>query len=124
MQEVISRRYREAGEGNELYPDLILIDGGIGQLNAAMDVFREMDVKPPLVVSLAKKEELLYTPGNSEPIRLQRNNLGLKLLQYCRDEAHRFAQHYHHLLRRKEQLNEDVKAGRRPPMTKRVKLGD
>jgi excinuclease ABC subunit C len=122
IQEVVSRRYREAGASNELYPDVILIDGGLGQLHAAMDVFRTMDVKPPMVISLAKKEELVYTQAKSEPIRLARNNTGLKLLQYVRDEAHRFAQHYHHILRRKSQLEEDVKRGKRPPRARRVKL--
>lgn len=53
--------------------------------------------------------------AKSEPIRLARNNIGLKLLQYSRDEAHRFAQHYHHILRRKAQLEEGIKQGRRPP---------
>ena len=121
IQEVVSRRYREAGTHNELYPDVILIDGGLGQLHAAMDVFKTMDVKPPMVISLAKKEELVYTQAKSEPIRLARNHLGLKLLQYIRDEAHRFAQHYHHILRRKSQLEEDVKTGRRPPARKKPK---
>jgi hypothetical protein len=102
-----------------LYPDLILIDGGVGQLNAAMDVFRTMDHKPPQVISLAKKEELVYVQGVEEPFRLKRNHQGLKLLQYVRDEAHRFAQHYHHILRRKSQLEEDVKQGRRPPRAKK-----
>ncbi len=115
IQEVVSRRYREAGANNELYPDVILIDGGLGQLHAALEVFKTMDVRPPMVISLAKKEELVYVQARSEPIRLERNNLGLKLLQYIRDEAHRFAQHYHHILRRKSQLEEDVKQGRRPP---------
>jgi excinuclease ABC subunit C len=115
IQEVVSRRYREAGQSNELFPDLICIDGGLGQLHAALDVFKTMDVKPPMVISLAKKEELIYTQAKSEPIRLARNNLGLKLLQYSRDEAHRFAQHYHHILRRKAQLEEGIKQGRRPP---------
>jgi excinuclease ABC subunit C len=119
VQEVVSRRYREAGASNELYPDVILIDGGLGQLHAAMDVFRTMDIKPPMVISLAKKEELVFVQARSEPIRLPRNHLGLKLLQYIRDEAHRFAQHYHHILRRKSQLEEDVKQGRRPPARRR-----
>lgn len=118
IQEVVSRRYREAGTNNELYPDVILIDGGLGQLHAAMDVFKQMDVKPPMVISLAKKEELVYVQAKTEPVRLARNNLGLKLLQYARDEAHRFAQHYHHILRRKTTLEEDVKSGRRPPRAK------
>lgn len=118
LQEVVSRRYREAGANQELYPDVILIDGGLGQLNAAMDIFKQMEIKPPMVISLAKKEELIYVQGMPEPLRLPRNNLALKLLQYVRDEAHRFAQHYHHILRRKAQLEEDVKSGRRPPKAK------
>jgi excinuclease ABC subunit C len=101
IQEVVSRRYREAGTNNELYPNVILIDGGLGQLHAALDVFTTMDVKPPMVISLAKKEELVYVQSKAEPVRLPRNNTGLKLLQYIRDEAHRFAQHYHHILRRR-----------------------
>ena len=120
IQEVVSRRYREAGSNNELYPDVILIDGGLGQLHAALDVFRDMDVRPPMVISLAKKEELVYVQAKKEPVRLQRNNTGLKLLQYIRDEAHRFAQHYHHILRRKSQLEEDVKQGRRPPRARKT----
>ena len=119
IQEVVSRRYREAGSNNELYPDVILIDGGLGQLHAALEVFKDMDVKPPMVISLAKKEELVYAQAKKEPIRLPRNNTGLKLLQYIRDEAHRFAQHYHHILRRKTQLEEDVRKGRRPPVRRR-----
>src|SRR5439155_10316722 len=96
-------------------------DGGVGQLNAAMDVFKSMDHRPPQVISLAKKEELVYVQGVAEPVRLKRNHLGLKMLQYVRDEAHRFAQHYHHILRRKTQLEEDVKQGRRPPAPRKRK---
>jgi len=119
IQEVVSRRYREAGQSNELYPDVIVIDGGVGQLHAAMDVFKTMDVKPPMVISLSKKEELVHVQARSEPLRLPRNHTGLKLLQYIRDEAHRFAQHYHHILRRKAQLEEDQKQGRRPPRARK-----
>lgn len=106
IREVVSRRYREAGAGHELYPDLIIIDGGLGQLHAAQEAFAQLDVKPPLVISLAKKEELIYHQAKAEPIRLSRTNAGLKLCQAIRDEAHRFAQHYHHILRRKKQLGE------------------
>ena len=60
MREVISRRFREAGEGNELYPDVVVIDGGKGQLSAAMEAFAQLENQPPLVMSLAKKEELIY----------------------------------------------------------------
>ncbi|MEM1013521.1 MAG: excinuclease ABC subunit UvrC [Planctomycetota bacterium] len=115
LQEVISRRYREAASGSELYPDLIVIDGGVGQLNGVMDVFQQAELKPPMVVSISKQEELIHTPDQKEPARLSRNHLGLKMLQYARDEAHRFAQHYHHILRRKAQLEEDVRQGKRPP---------
>ncbi len=107
IREVVSRRYREAGTGQELYPDLIIIDGGLGQLHAALEAFDQLDVKPPLVISLAKKEELIYVQQRAEPIRLGRENPGLRLCQALRDEAHRFAQHYHHVLRRKKTLEED-----------------
>ncbi len=71
-----------------------------------MEVFDTLDIPPPMVVSLAKKEELIYVQRKSAPIKLGRDNLGLKLLQQVRDEAHRFAQHYHHVLRRKKTLGE------------------
>lgn len=107
MREVISRRYREAGLGEELFPDVILIDGGVGQLAAAMDAFHVLGAQPPMVISLAKKEEIIHVRGRPEPIKLGRENPGLRLLQSVRDEAHRFAQHYHHVLRRKKTLGED-----------------
>jgi len=102
IREVVSRRYRDAGSGNELYPDLIIIDGGLGQLHAALEVFDELEVKPAMVISLAKKQELIYAQAQSEPIKLSRQNHGLRFCQAIRDEAHRFAQHYHHILRRKK----------------------
>jgi excinuclease ABC subunit C len=107
IREVVLRRYREAGEGHELYPDVILIDGGLGQLHAGLEAFASLGVRPPMVISLAKKEELVYIQRRSEPIRLAREHAGLRLLQAIRDEAHRFAQHYHHVLRRKKTLEED-----------------
>lgn len=115
IREVVTRRYRYAAEGDELYPDLILIDGGLGQLHAAMSSFSEMTVRPPMVISLAKREEEMYIQAKSAPIRLSRNNDALRLLQQMRDEAHRFAQHYHKLLRSKRTFDEDVRSGRRPP---------
>lgn len=107
IREVVSRRYREAGAGHELYPDVILIDGGLGQLHAGLEAFAQLDVKPPMVISLAKKEELVYIQQKSEPERLPRRNPALQLLQQIRDEAHRFAQAYHHILRRKKTMDED-----------------
>ncbi len=106
IREVVSRRYRDAGAGQELYPEVILIDGGLGQLHAALEAFAALDTKPPMVISLAKKEELIYIQQRAEPVKLGRENPGLKLCQHIRDEAHRFAQHYHHILRRKSVLGE------------------
>lgn len=119
IREVVTRRYRHAGEGEELYPDVVLVDGGLGQLHAAMAAFGEMFIRPPMVVSLAKREEELYTQARERPIRLPRNDPALRLLQHVRDEAHRFAQHYHHILRRRKLFDEDVAAGRRPPRPRR-----
>ena len=106
IREVVSRRYREAGDGQELYPDVILIDGGLGQLHAALEAFEQLHARPPMVISLAKKEELIYVQQRAEAIRLGRENPGLRLCQQIRDEAHRFAQHYHHVLRRKKTIGE------------------
>jgi excinuclease ABC subunit C len=119
IREVVQRRYRHAAEGEELFPDVILIDGGLGQLHAALAACAEMFVKPPMVIALAKREEEIYIQAKGLPIRLARNDAALRLLQQVRDEAHRFAQHYHHILRRKRQFDEDIKAGKRPPRGKR-----
>jgi len=107
IREVVSRRFRRAtfrraGEDESVFPDILLIDGGKGQLNAALDAFRLLGIEPPCLISLAKREEEVYRPGESEPLRLNRHAPALRLLQYVRDEAHRFAQHYHHILQRKK----------------------
>jgi excinuclease ABC subunit C len=120
IREVVTRRYRLASTGEELYPDVILIDGGLGQLHAALEAFGEMDLRPPMVISLAKKEELVYVQARHAPIKMARNNEALRLLQQVRDEAHRFAQHYHHILRRKRTFEEDVKSGRRVPRARKA----
>jgi len=119
IREVITRRYRHASVGEELYPDVILIDGGLGQLHAGLEAFSEMDLRPPMVISLAKREEEVYIQARSSPVRLARNNEALRLLQQVRDEAHRFAQHYHHLLRTKKTFDGDARTGRRPPRRSR-----
>lgn len=105
IHEVVARRFRRLTDQQEAFPDLLLIDGGKGQLNAAMAAFREQGIDPPTLLSLAKQEEEIFLPGQSEPIRLSRHAFALRLLQYVRDEAHRFAQHYHHILRRKNQFD-------------------
>jgi excinuclease ABC subunit C len=106
LHEVVSRRYRKLLDTDEPFPDLLLIDGGKGQLSAALAAFRDQDITPPAILSLAKQEEDIFLPGESDPLKLSKHSFALRLLQYVRDEAHRFAQHYHHQLRRKSQLGE------------------
>ena len=106
MQEVVSRRFAKLQSDDEVFPDILLIDGGKGQLGRAVKAFEALSIEPPIVLSLAKKEELIYINGQAEPLRLTRQSFALRLLQYVRDESHRFAQHYHHLLRRKKTLGE------------------
>jgi excinuclease ABC subunit C len=106
IHEVIARRYQRLYDEGNSFPDILLIDGGKGQLNAALAAFQERNIPPPLLLSLAKRDEEIYRPGQREPLRLSRHAFALRLLQYVRDEAHRFAQHYHHILRRKRTLGE------------------
>lgn len=106
IHEVVARRFQRLEAEGETFPDLLLIDGGKGQLSAGLAAFEALGLRPPTVISLAKREEEIYLPGSEEPLRLSRHAYALRLLQYVRDEAHRFAQHYHHLLRRKSTLGE------------------
>lgn len=94
MREVIQRRYKKVIKENLYLPDLILVDGGIGQLNAALEELSSLNLKIP-VIGLAKREELIYQPGQSVPLRLPRDSAELKLIQHIRDEAHRFAITFH-----------------------------
>ena len=107
IREVVSRRIRGLQERDEPFPDIFMIDGGKGQLSAALDAFKALNVEPPTIISLAKQEEEIYLPGRPDPIVLNRRSFSLRLLQYVRDEAHRFAQHYHHMLRTKRTLGTD-----------------
>jgi excinuclease ABC subunit C len=101
MREVVYRRFKRLHEDEAVFPDIVLIDGGKGQLNAALQAFQAIGIEPPTLISLAKQEEEIFRPGQSESIKLSRHSAALRLLQYVRDEAHRFAQHYHHTLRHK-----------------------
>jgi len=96
--EVVYRRLKRLKEENGPLPDIFLIDGGKGQLHAAEEAAQRAGVSVQFL-SLAEKNEEIFLPGESEPLRLSRHAWSLRLLQYVRDEAHRFAQHYHHLLR-------------------------
>ncbi len=96
LHEVIRRRYGSLlTEGQEFMPDLVFVDGGKGQLNAAQKALQELGVEDVAVASLAKKEEMIFFPNQKEGLRLKRTSPALKLLQNIRDEAHRFAISYH-----------------------------
>ncbi len=105
IAEVVRRRYKYALRGEELWPDLVLIDGGLGHLHAAEKAFREMEAVVPKIAAIAKREEEIFLQGSRKALKLRSNSPARKLLQYVRDEAHRFAQHYHHILRNKRMLN-------------------
>ena len=104
MRQAVERRYRRRLEEVGEMPELILIDGGRGQLNAALDALTELGVEETPIVGLAKREEELYLPQRPEPLRLKPSDPGLLLLQQVRDEAHRFAVARHRRRRSKKTL--------------------
>ncbi|MDP2653698.1 MAG: excinuclease ABC subunit UvrC [Candidatus Omnitrophota bacterium] len=106
IAEVVRRRYRRLKAEGLMFPDLIVIDGGKGQLSAACGELEKLEVQIP-VVSLAKREEEIFLLGKRNPVILAKDSLGLQLLQRIRDEAHRFAVSYHRLLRGKHALKSD-----------------
>lgn len=99
MAEIVERRLKNDWP----VPDLIVVDGGKGQLNAVFEVLRRKDKEIP-IISLAKRLEEIYLPGNPKPLKLSRQNRALRLIQRLRDEAHRFAINYHRKLRGKRFL--------------------
>ena len=105
IAEVVRRRYKYALRGEELWPDLVLIDGGLGHLRAAEAAFREMNAPAVKIAAIAKREEEIFLQDCPRPLKLTAHSPVRKLLQYVRDEAHRFAQHYFHILRSKKMLN-------------------
>lgn len=104
MGEIVGRRLAQMKKKNEPLPDLLLVDGGPGQLAAAMKAMREAGVKLP-AIGLAKKLEEIYTPLRAQPLLLDRAHPGLRLLEALRDEAHRFAVTYHRLLRGRGEIH-------------------
>jgi excinuclease ABC subunit C len=107
LREVTRRRFARLAREEQVFPDVYLVDGGIGQLSS---VAKELESHPaaPRLLSLAKREETLYRwrDGRAAEVKLEKSSPALRLLMYVRDEAHRFAQHYHHLLRRKAIMDE------------------
>ena len=104
MKEVLTRRLSRLGEPKWAKPDLMIIDGGKGQLSSVMQIIEELGVKDIDVVSLAKKHEEVFLPKQSKPVILPRNSSALFLFQRIRDEAHRFAITYHRNLRSKSMV--------------------
>jgi excinuclease ABC subunit C len=91
MHEVVGRYFRRRLDENKQLPDLVVIDGGKGQLGAATSAVRELGLETLPLISLAKREEEIYVEGRADPVRLSRRSSGLRMLQQARDEAHRFA---------------------------------
>jgi len=104
IAEVVRRRYARLQKEGASFPDLIVIDGGKGQLAAAMKELKKLNLSLA-VISLAKREEEIFIPGKRNTLKLSHDSLGLKLLMRIRDEAHRFGLKYHTLLRAKKFLN-------------------
>ncbi len=102
MEEVVGRRYRRLAEEQKPFPDLVVIDGGRGQIGAALKAFIAADLTPPPLIGLAKQHETIIFPDERPPLNLPLNHAGLNLLQRLRDEAHRFANTYNANLRSKK----------------------
>ncbi len=98
MQEVVGRRYTRLHEEHRAFPELVIIDGGLGQVHAALAAFKEHDLAPPPLIGLAKREETIVFPDGRE-LKLPRHDVGLALLMRIRDEAHRFANDFNAELR-------------------------
>ncbi len=108
MNEVVGRRYRKLLEEGGPFPDLLLIDGGKGQLSAAYAALEDLGLANLVAVGIAKKEELLFTRDHDDPIALATNDPALLLVQRIRDEAHRFAVTFHRTARRQRDLQSEL----------------
>jgi len=108
MQEAVTRRYKRMVDEGQDFPDLVLLDGGLGQLHAAEAALKELGLEQLELASLAKKEELVFRPGATTPLKIPKSSPVLQLLQRIRDEAHRFAISYHRALRAKRTLQTEL----------------
>ncbi|MEX2116352.1 MAG: excinuclease ABC subunit UvrC [Bacteroidota bacterium] len=108
MQEVIERRYTKVLEQDLPRPDLIMVDGGKGQLSSAVEILNRLGLESTPVIGLAKRLEEVFVPAESEPLPIPRTSGGLKLLQQIRNEAHRFAVSFHRILRSKRILQTEL----------------
>ena len=108
MREVISRRYSRLKEANEPLPDLIMVDGGKGQLSSAVEIMDSLEFKSYNIIGLAKRLEEIFYPGDSEPQTIPKTSSSLKILQHLRDEAHRFAITFHRERRSKRTFTTEL----------------
>lgn len=108
MREVIYRRYKKIKEQNEPMPDLIMVDGGKGQLSSAVEILNDLGFKKFEIIGLAKRLEEIFIPGESDPYIIAKTSSSLKLLQHLRDEAHRFAITFHRKRRDKRTLTTEL----------------
>jgi excinuclease ABC subunit C len=108
MKEVVTRRYRKLLEEGGPFPDLVLIDGGKGQLTAAYDALRDLGLANLVAIGIAKKEELIFTRDREEPIVFSKDDPALRLVQRIRDEAHRFAVSFHRKARKMRDLRSEL----------------
>jgi excinuclease ABC subunit C len=108
MREIVHRYFRRRLDEAKRLPDLVMIDGGKGQLTAAQDALNELHLGELPIISLAKREEEVFVPGRSESLRLPRRSIGLRMLQQARDEAHRFAITYQRLRRAKRTVTSEL----------------
>jgi excinuclease ABC subunit C len=110
MAEIVGRRYRRLVRESRSMPDLILVDGGKGQLAAARRAFLDSGGPPAAMAALAKREEEIFVPDQARPIRLEKASPALRLLQQVRDEAHRFAITYHRGVRSRATVRSELEA--------------
>jgi excinuclease ABC subunit C len=108
MKQVVGRRYKRVLEDGGPFPDLIVIDGGKGQLNAAYQALEEVGLANLVAIGLAKKEELVFTRDSDLPIAMDPHGVALRLLQRIRDEAHRFAVTFHRQARARRDLRSEL----------------
>ena len=110
IHQVVLRRFRGLQERGEDFPDLLMLDGGKGQLSSALEALRELGLENQPVIGLAKRLEEVFLPGQSKPLLLPKTSASLRLLQILRDEAHRFALEHHRKLRGKRTLTSALDA--------------
>ena len=109
MEEIVYRRYKRMIDENQKLPQLVIIDGGKGQLSSAMKSIDKLGLREKItVIGIAKKLEEIYFPGDSVPIYLDKNSISLKIIQQLRNEAHRFGINFHRDKRSSDMIKSDL----------------